>query len=202
MISILSVDAQVILATTALLPSVVAVMNLAIFSKTVPTTFLHQEHNVTTEDLIQGIHTPTTGGTDHTPIMVTDIGVITADHSPAPICTVTEVTTLEGPPHDLLPATATAHATPQLMDAPAMIKTGIVAPHPTLTISPGGTTPQTKAALTPAAPTMNHKFSAHEDKAMPKTLNHKCHHPKTVTIQDSPSDSSSDSDSDSDPLNY
>ena len=31
---------------------------------------------------------------------------------------------------------------------------------------------------------------------------HKLHHPKTITIQDSPSDSPSDSDSDSDPLNY
>ena len=38
---------------------------------------------------------------------------------------------------------------------------------------------------------------------MPKALTpQKPHHPKTITIQNSPSDSYSDSDSDSDPLNY
>ena len=43
-------------------------------------------------------------------------------------------------PQTLLPATKAAHTTLQSMDAPithhAMIPTGIVAPHPTLTISP------------------------------------------------------------------
>ena len=82
--SVLYVDGQVILAATAPVPSVVAVMNLATLPRTVPTRFLHQEHHATTADLNQGIDTPTTGGTDHTPIMVLNIGNITADHSPAP----------------------------------------------------------------------------------------------------------------------
>ena len=52
MISALSVDGQVILATTALMPSVMAVMNLGTLPTTVPTKFLHQEHHATMEDLI------------------------------------------------------------------------------------------------------------------------------------------------------
>ena len=82
MIDVLPVDEQVILATTALMPSVMAVINLATLPRTVPTRILHQEHHATMADLVQGIDTPTTRGTDYTPIMVPDIGDITADHSP------------------------------------------------------------------------------------------------------------------------
>ena len=96
MITVLSVDGQVILATTDLMPSVMGVMNLAILPRTTPTGFPHQEHHATTEDLIQSINTPTTRGTECTPIMVPDIGDITADYIPNPICTMTEATTLEG----------------------------------------------------------------------------------------------------------
>ena len=110
-ITVLSVDGQVILAATALIPSVIAVMNLAILLRTAPIRFLLQEHHAITEDLVQGIDTPTTGGTDHTPIMVPDMGDSTADHSPAPICTMTEATTLEGMPFTLPPSTAAACAT-------------------------------------------------------------------------------------------
>ena len=67
----LSVDRQT---TTALMPIVMAVMNLAILPRTPLTRFPHQEHHATTEDLIQGINTPTTRGTDHPPILVSDIG--------------------------------------------------------------------------------------------------------------------------------
>ena len=158
MISVLSVDRQVIFAATALMPSVMAVMNLAILPRTVPTRFLHQEHHTTMEGLIQGINTPTTGGTEHTPIMVPDIEDITSDHSPTPISTATEAATLEGIPHTLLPATTAAHATLQLMDFPTVITTGIVTPHPALTISPVGATPLTEATLTPACLTMQHKI--------------------------------------------
>ena len=165
MINVLSVNRQVTLATTALMPSVMAVMNLVTLPRTAPTRFFHQEHHATMEYLTQGINTPTTSVADHTPIMVPDIGDITADHSPAPIYTTTEAATLEGTPHALLPATAAACAALQLMDAPitphAMIPTSIVEPHPTLAIFPTGTnhtTPQTRASLTPAAPTTQHKF--------------------------------------------
>ena len=73
MISVLAVDKQVILAATALMPSVMAVMNLATLPRTAPTRFLHQEHHATMADLVQGIDTPKTGGIGHTPIMVPDI---------------------------------------------------------------------------------------------------------------------------------
>ena len=77
-------DRQVILAAPAMMPSVIAVMNLTILHRTSPTGFLHQEHHATMADIIQGINTPTTRRTDNTPIMVPDIGGITADHSPPP----------------------------------------------------------------------------------------------------------------------
>ena len=133
--SVLSVDGQVILATIAWMPSVMAVMNLVILPRTAPSGFLHQEHHATMEDLILGIDTPTTRGTDHTPIMVPDVGDITADHSPTPVHTMTEATTLEGTPHTLLPATTATHTTLQPMEASTVITTGIVVPHPILTIS-------------------------------------------------------------------
>ena len=117
------------------------------------------------DDLTQDIDTPTTIGTYPTPIMVPDIRGITADHSPAPIHTTREAATLEGTMHALLPATAAAHIALQPMDKPitpcAMIPTGIVTPHPTLTISPAGatlTTPWTRASLTPGAPAMQYKI--------------------------------------------
>ena len=103
-ISVLSVDGQVISTATALMPSVMAVMNFVTLPSTTQTRFLHQEHHATMEDLIQGMDAPTTGGIDHTPIMVPDIGDITANHSPTPVHTVTEAAALGGTPH-ALPAT-------------------------------------------------------------------------------------------------
>ena len=64
MISILSVDGQVILATTALVPSVMSVMNLATLPRTAPTGFLYQEYHGTTEDLIQGIDSSSDSSSD------------------------------------------------------------------------------------------------------------------------------------------
>ena len=55
MISVSSVDGQVILVATALMLGVMAVMNLAIFPRTALTRFLHQEHHGTMADLVQGI---------------------------------------------------------------------------------------------------------------------------------------------------
>ena len=81
MISVLSVDGQVFLPTTAMMPYVMAVTNLATLPRTAPTKFLHQEHHTTTAGLILGIITTTTGGTEHTPIMVPGIRDDTADHS-------------------------------------------------------------------------------------------------------------------------
>ena len=76
MIDVLFVDEWVILAIPALMPSVMAVMNLTTLPRTAPTRFLHQECHATMADLIQGIDTLTTRGTDHTPIMAPDIGDI------------------------------------------------------------------------------------------------------------------------------
>ena len=131
------------------------------FPRTIPTRFLHQEYHAIMEDFIQAINTPTTGGTDNTPIMVTAIGDMRADHSHTSICTTTEATMLEGTPHTLLPITTVGHAALQPMDVPVMITTGVVTANPTLFISPAGathTTPWTRAALTPAAPTLQHKI--------------------------------------------
>ena len=160
----LSVDRQVILATTAPMPSVMAVMNLATLPRTAPTRFLHQECHATMADLAQGINTPKTRGTDHTPIMAPDIGNIIADHCPTPIHTMTEAAALEGTLHTLLPAIAIAHAILQPMDAPItphiVMPTGIVTPHPILTTSPAGAThitPWTEPYLAPADPSMQHR---------------------------------------------
>ena len=52
MISVLSVGRPVILASTALMPSVMAMANLAILPRTALTGFFHEEHHATMEDLI------------------------------------------------------------------------------------------------------------------------------------------------------
>ena len=193
------------------MPSVMAVINLATLHRTAPTRFLHQEHHATKTDLIQGINTPTTKGTDHTPIMVPDIGAISAGHTPFTIPITTEAAFLEGTPHVPLPATTAVHTPLQLMDAPittcAITPTGIVAPHPTLATYPTyvtHTTTQTGNGL--ISSTSHHTAQepqARKAKQCPRpSTPHKPHHSKTVIIQDSPSDFSSDSDSDSDPLNY
>ena len=134
------------------------------FPRTAPTRFLHQEHHTTMEHLTQGTNTPTTRGTGHTPIMALDIRDISRGHNPTLIPIVTEAAVLEGTPHTLLQATTAAHAAPQPMDAPitphAMIPTGIVTLHPTLTTSPVGTThatPWTGASFSPATFTSHHK---------------------------------------------
>ena len=79
--------------------------------------------------------------------------------------TATEAAALEGTPHTLLPATAAGCATPQLIDTSitpcTVIPTGIVSPHPALTISSTGathTTLWTGAALASAASTMQNKI--------------------------------------------
>ena len=160
MIDVLCEDSQVILAATALMPSVMAVMNVATLHRTVPTRFLYQEHHATKTDLIQGINTPTPKGTDHTSIMVPGIGDISEDQSPATFLTVTEVAVLEGTPHAPFPAIAAACAALCLMDASitthAMTPTSIATPHSTIATSSTDithTTPQTRAGFTPATPT-------------------------------------------------
>ena len=115
-----------------------------------PHKFLNQEHHAAMADLFQGITKTTTRGTDHTPIMVPDIGNDTADCSHAPIHAMTEVAVLEDTPHTLLLATTAACITLQPMDAP-MTPHAIVTPH--LTTFPTGTTnatPQTGANPTPS----------------------------------------------------
>ena len=142
MIDVLFVEEQVILATTAQMPSFMAVMNLATLHRTTLPRFLPQEHHATKTDLIQGINIPTLKGTDHTPpIMVPDIGDILSGHSSATIPTTREAAVSEGTPHTPHLATAAAHAALQLIDAP-------IATH---------TTPQTRASLTPATPTTLHR---------------------------------------------
>ena len=106
MICVLFVNVQVIFAATALMPSAMAMLNMAILHRTAPTRFLHQKHHATKTDLVQGIDTPPTKGTDHISLMVPDIGDILADHSPTTSPTTTETAVLEGTLYAPLLATA------------------------------------------------------------------------------------------------
>ena len=133
-----------------------AVMILAILHRTAQTRFLHQDHHTIKTDLMQGIDTPTTKVTHHTPIMVSDIGESSAGHSLTVIPTMTEAAVLEDTCLARLLVTTVACATLQPIDAlitpHTVISTGIVAPHLALTTSPTGithTTPWTGASLTP-----------------------------------------------------
>ena len=79
-IDVLYVGTHVILATTVLMPSAIALMNVTILCRTAPTRFLPQEHHTTKIDLVQGIDTPTAQGTGHTSIMVPDISARSQSH--------------------------------------------------------------------------------------------------------------------------
>ena len=163
-------DKQFILAATALMSSVITVVNLATLHRTAPTRFLPQEHHTTKTDLIQDIDIPTSEGTDHTPlIMVPDMGDISSGHSPAAIPTATEAAVSEGTPHSPHPATAAACAALWPVEASinthTMTPTTTVTHHPTLTISPTDTThaiQQTRAGLTQVAPTALHRKHSKE----------------------------------------
>ena len=168
MIDFLFADKLVILATTALIHGVTAVMNLATLHRTAPTRFLTQEHHATKTHLIQGINMPTLEGTDHNPpAMVTDMGDISTGHNHATIPTVTgAVAVSESTNHAPHPVTAAAHATLWLRDASIVIcavthPTGIDTPHPALATSPTdithATIPQTGASLAPATHTTLHR---------------------------------------------
>ena len=91
MIGILFVDEWVILSSTALMCSIMAVKNLATLHRTMQTRFPPQDHHITKTDFIQGINIPIPKGTDHTPpIMVPYMGDISASDNPTAIPTVTE----------------------------------------------------------------------------------------------------------------
>ena len=96
--------------------------------------------------------------------MAPDMGDISAGHSPAAICTMTEAAVSEGTPHTPNLATIAAHTALWPINAPittcTMTPTGIVTPHPPLATSPTDVThaiPQTRASLTPATPTTLHR---------------------------------------------
>ena len=79
MVTVLFVNEQVILAATAQVPSVMAVMNLATLHRTASTRFLPEGNHTTKTDTIQGIDIPTSKETYHTPpIMVSDMADISA----------------------------------------------------------------------------------------------------------------------------
>ena len=142
-------------------------MKLDTLPRTVLTRFLQEECHATMTDLIQGINTPTTGGTDHTPIMAPNMRDVSGGHSPTPIPTMMETSVLEGilP----LPATTAVCATLQPMDAPitphTLTPTIIVTLHSTLATSPAcltHTTSETGAGLPPTTPTKQHKDHCQE----------------------------------------
>ena len=107
----LFVDEHVILATTALMCSVTAMMNSATLHKTAPPRFLHQEHHATMTGLIPGHDTSTPKGTSHnSPTMGTDMGDISANHNHIFIPTMTRAAAVtEGTHCTPHPATTVAH---------------------------------------------------------------------------------------------
>ena len=156
----LFVDEQAILATTAPMHSVTAVMNLVTLHGTAPATFLPQEHHATKTDCIQGINKSTLEGTNHAPpTMVTDMGDISTDHNHATIPTMTGAAVWEGIHCAHHPTTAAAHAALQPKDAHIGISamtqpTSMSIPHPAFATSPTDVThaaiPWTWAGLNPA----------------------------------------------------
>ena len=113
MIDALFVDEQVILAATAPLSSVTAVMNLATLHKTGQIIFLPKEHHATRRDLVPGYNASTHKRTDNTPpTMDTDIGDISTDHNHSDIPTRTgAATATEDTHHTPHPVTAAAQTT-------------------------------------------------------------------------------------------
>ena len=90
MIDALFVDEQDILAATAPMHSVTAVMNVATLHRNAPTRFPNQEHHATKTDLVQGINRPTPKRTDHTPpSMGTEMRDISTNQNHATIPTIT-----------------------------------------------------------------------------------------------------------------
>ena len=143
MINSLFADRQVILAATAPMHSVTAVMNLAPLHKTEPTRFLPQEFHATKRGLLPGHDTHTPKVTDHTlPTKGTDMGNISTDHNDTTVPTATgEAAFTEGTHHPPYPATAVACPTLCLMDAPITTHAmthpiGIVTAHPIFATSP------------------------------------------------------------------
>ena len=207
MIDVFFVDEWVTLATTALMPSVIAVMNLATLHRTVPTRFLPQEHHTTKTDLFQGIDIPTPVGTDHTPpIMVPYMGDILAGHSPKDIPTVTETAVWEGTHLTPHLATPSSSCCPLANRFPYHLSCHDTNLH-SLTPSPTHhfcrhhshhSTDQNQSCFSNSHHTTQEKA---KPCLKPSTI-HKPYHSKMVTIQNSPSDSSSNLYRDTDPLNY
>ena len=171
MVSVLSVDRQVILATTALMPSVMAVINLATLPRTAPTRFLHQEHHHQGKISFKTSLHPQTEG------QITLLLWSQTYETLQQTSVLSPFSPLEGAPNAFLPAITVAYTALHLMDVPItfhiVIPTGNVASHSVLTISPKGAThvtPRTRTALLLQAPPCSTRFSAQEDKATPKPL--------------------------------
>ena len=152
-----------VLAATALMYSVAAVMNLTTLDRTAPTRFLSQEHHATKTDLFQGIDIPIPKETVHTPpTMITGMVDIATNNNPATIPTTRGAASSEDTHYAPHAATRAASTTLWLINALITIHavthpTGIVAPYPALTISSAdvthGTIPWTRAGLFQATPT-------------------------------------------------
>ena len=157
MISVLFVDRMVILAATALMHSVMAVMTLTILPRTAPTKSLHQEHHATTEDLVQGIDTPTTGrAKSHSYGPRHRWHYSRSQSHPCLHCKLQQKPQLQKAHSTLLPATTAALAALQPMDAPTMIPTGIVTSHPNSSFLLQVPLTLLQGAVIPAAPAMQH----------------------------------------------
>ena len=191
------------------MPSVMAVMNLTILPRISPQDSSIRNTTPPWTGLIQGINTPTTRETDHSPIMVLDIEYITADHSPATIHPKTEAAAIEDTPCVLLPATRAASYCPSANGCccySSHCKTDRYSHTPSLTCHffcsyhshhyTDWSWSHSSSSIHTTQESQPMKVKQFPRPPRPHTPN--C--PKAVTIQDYPSDSS-DSHSDSDPLN-
>ena len=126
-IDILFVDKQVILAATALMPSAMAVIWTP--CQGLPPQDSSIRNAMPSRQIsVQGINTPATTGTDHTPTMAPDIGDISAGHSPAPIPTTAEAAVLEDTPRKfraLIEKKQITTLTPRLLDSTRKYPRGI-----------------------------------------------------------------------------
>ena len=138
--------------------------------------------------------------------MVSDMGDISAGHSPAAILTSKGEAVSEVTNHTPPPATTAAH-TP-IATCTMIHLMGIVATHPTLPhfshrCHPCHYSTDQSHSHSRNACHVAQELQPRKAKPCPRpSSSHKPHCSKTVTIQHSPSDSSLDSDSYSDPLKY
>ena len=198
------VDEWVIVAVTAPMHSITAVMDSSTLHRTAPTRFICQEHHASKTGLIQSNNMPTPEWTDHTPpTMDTDMGNISTDHNQAAIPTATGTAAVsEGThhtPHPLwfmLPFDWWAPPLPLMPWHTQQEGSHPIPPSPLpllMSLTPYSMD-QSQSCYSNSHCPMQKIQLMRKTKPCPRpSTPHKSHCAKTVIIQDSPSDSDNDS---------